>query len=1201
MTVDVNPIYDPGAPKSIGGVNEAAKICDMLEVSFDVKPPKEEYMHAWGDRTIDAKPIIASWELTTFDIHHKPCTFEFDLLEGDEPIIIGLDVGKHCIQNNIANPPYLHIQRPQDSSPRIFNTYLKHEKGSQLNLRVRVEIIPQQRTCIRSLMSRQLSLEIKRSPKIFAKRIHRLTHAPEAQVLDICRQAGVLSDEVKNAVHEVSEACGICASTGRPAPSVKISLTHVNEAFNREIQVDFGFAIISDQKQLLFVITDMGTSFSEGCISDSRLNENICKMLEHLWIFRHGAPAALSADDEYNRAPLRSLLNTHYITLKPRPARRHNKTGVAERKIQTIKRIIERLDKETSSCSRDMIVARAIFLSNFFSGSTILSSFQLARGYQPSIIGIPHSIVSQDVLDAHVEQCATRALQRAMKARDPNVDRCAAYKTGDDVWVWYATTAGNQRDEWIRAKVVQAHPHFLEVKRLKDGASVRGPNMKPAYEDVRLAPKSDLAKELTSSSLEDELAFSAVGGEEVDVSTERDNQPPNANALMTQRLPRNISRSMVDIGIEAAQGTKAYSVLGANANKERHKQNTSTDYSERGRRIHRKFDGRIKKMATCADRRNRIHTDKLADNIGDLKSVPATSAADRQTKLDIGVHADNIAGPPDPIQVLQSEKPRILSEIYDVLGSQQVSRRKMEFAPSWILEEAFKAEHDSNWAGAYVNVSEENIPRDANIVRSHTVYKVKVDESGDKKLKARICPHGNEDAEKDEIRKDSANAQLGIIRLLLSLVTFLSFDIWTADIKGAYLQSGPIKRTIYVRPPMEWAETYGQGRNILWRLVKLPYGIVEAGRQWMLVIEEWMLTDGKMQRVHGLSQLFIRRDKTGGIILLVAKLSDDFLMAGSQSALHEFSDSIHRRFEVGKLVKGPAYQFGGCDIKYHTNGDVSMEMSKYWKRVKPLEISRSRRRMRDAIANAKETLMYRSLAGTLLYLGGGSLPQASLVVSLMQQKLGNLRVKHLVEANEMVSELRRLKPILTYKKVLDPTSVSLFTFSDAAHPQDRDYGQTGLVIGIVARNITEDRIVFHVLDWTSQKQQRVSHSAYGAEILAASSGDDRGYFYKQAINTLFPKSPLKHDLNVDSKGLWDTITTLHEGKEYRLRQTVQRIRNSFEAQELNVLRWIPGTENVADALTKRNMTLWRKLNDMIADGIFNVDIRKARTVDKEDW
>lgn len=67
-----------------------------------------------------------------------------------------------------------------------------------------------------------------------------------------------------------------------------------------------------------------------------------------------------------------------------------------------------------------------------------------------------------------------------------------------------------------------------------------------------------------------------------------------------------------------------------------------------------------------------------------------------------------------------------------------------------------------------------------------------------------------------------------------------------------------------------------------------------------------------------------------------------------------------------------------------------------------------------------------------------------------------------------------------------------------------------------------------------------------------------------------------------------------------MRQTVQRIRNSFESQELDV-RWIPGKDNVADALTKRNVQMHKKLNSICINGILNIDLNAGRMVDKENW
>ena len=73
---------------------------------------------------------------------------------------------------------------------------------------------------------------------------------------------------------------------------------------------------------------------------------------------------------------------------------------------------------------------------------------------------------------------------------------------------------------------------------------------------------------------------------------------------------------------------------------------------------------------------------------------------------------------------------------------------------------------------------------------------------------------------------------------------------------------------------------------------------------------------------------------------------------------------------------------------------------------------------------------------------------------------------------------------------------------------------------------------------------------------------------------------------LDSLGLHATLTTLHEGKDYRLHPTVARIRDSYESKEIDEIICIPGSQNIADALTKRNIAIQRTLGKILVDGKF---------------
>jgi hypothetical protein len=62
--------------------------------------------------------------------------------------------------------------------------------------------------------------------------------------------------------------------------------------------------------------------------------------------------------------------------------------------------------------------------------------------------------------------------------------------------------------------------------------------------------------------------------------------------------------------------------------------------------------------------------------------------------------------------------------------------------------------------------------------------------------------HGNEDNQKDEVRKDTQAASFTASLILLTLAALHKFHIASLDIKGAYLQSGPGKRYVFFGRPM---------------------------------------------------------------------------------------------------------------------------------------------------------------------------------------------------------------------------------------------------------------------------------------------------------------------------------------------------------------------------------------------------------------
>lgn len=77
--------------------------------------------------------------------------------------------------------------------------------------------------------------------------------------------------------------------------------------------------------------------------------------------------------------------------------------------------------------------------------------------------------------------------------------------------------------------------------------------------------------------------------------------------------------------------------------------------------------------------------------------------------------------------------------------------------------------------------------------------------------------------------------------------------------------------------------------------------------------------------------------------------------------------------------------------------------------------------------------------------------------------------------------------------------------------------------------------------------------------------------------------------------LFSTISTRHKNNDYRFQFMESWIRDSFESGEIYFNQLIVGKHSSADALTKRNLSLYRILNDtMIHESILSLVFGQAK-------
>lgn len=229
------------------------------------------------------------------------------------------------------------------------------------------------------------------------------------------------------------------------------------------------------------------------------------------------------------------------MDVKARPSRSSNKVGRIERNNGVFKTVVEKIQKAAGKASARAVLARSSFIAHIIRGNRTMS-FQLEPGYDPSIMGIPRVIVTEDIVQAHVSMEATRAPEKTMRSRKNKNAICMLIK-GSDILFYYKSPKMNEGIEWIKAIVEEAKQHMVICR-----GSEYGPPMKVAYEDVRLMPQGELSTQLEMMSNEetvvDDDCDNTTTASDVSENIER-NLAESSNLTMNNK---NRQRTYKDIG-----------------------------------------------------------------------------------------------------------------------------------------------------------------------------------------------------------------------------------------------------------------------------------------------------------------------------------------------------------------------------------------------------------------------------------------------------------------------------------------------------------------------------------------------------------------------------------------------------------------------------------------------------------------------------
>lgn len=466
------------------------------------------------------------------------------------------------------------------------------------------------------------------------------------------------------------------------------------------------------------------------------------------------------------------------------------------------------------------------------------------------------------------------------------------------------------------------------------------------------------------------------------------------------------------------------------------------------------------------------------------------------------------------------------------------------------------------------------------------MYKVKVGDDNSLKLKARIAPHGNEDSLKHELRSDCSMCSPTGIRLLLSYACMNRLRISKIDVTSAFLQTGAAERDVYVLPPRESAD---RGR-FLWLLLAAAYGLVNANAKWQVLSDALVLALG-FEPIALCPQLFAMR-ANGSIVVLLAKVVDDIILAGKVDTVDNVIAAINQKFPLGTIAHGPGLlRFFGLNIRQNEDHSINVDCDDKLSAIAPYPLPLARRKAPDEPLNSIEARAFASINAALGWIGITCSLFCSEMSSRLQQSAPKATTRMISTQATQLRALQRLGTTSTYvppSRSVDH-QLSILSFSDAGRECDNAQlaHLTGLLIGGFQRGS-----IFHLLAWSSHKSRRPVKSIGAAETLACGEALDDGKLLAAAAGDVFGKRvPLL--IALDSRDLFTSLSTKRNSIDRSIRADVNILRHDYELDMLRELVWIPGKINLSDPGTKPNSPLCDALRITLQDGRLSLNYEIA--------
>jgi hypothetical protein len=487
------------------------------------------------------------------------------------------------------------------------------------------------------------------------------------------------------------------------------------------------------------------------------------------------------------------------------------------------------------------------------------------------------------------------------------------------------------------------------------------------------------------------------------------------------------------------------------------------------------------------------------------------------------------------------------------------------------FEESTRKEIDSLIARGVFRFEPGHKYQGQRIFKSRIVNEVKGKTTEAPFEKSRLVVQGYNDEGKETILTQSPTIQRASQRLIVAIAPSLlrdgSASLQLRDITQAYVQSQTIlNRLIVAKLPNQIQHQYPEGTVM--KILKPLYGIAEAGTHWWATYSNHHRENLSMvTSTYDPCLLITSADAAGKAFGIVGLQTDDTLILGNA----QFQDLEEEQLIKANFTAKPKQTlsvqtpliFNGCVLNLSNDGTLAIRQKDQGKKIAIIK---------EDTEDARQQYVQQRARGA--YIASICQPEASFDLSIAAQHQEPTKDDIKTLNKRLEWQAASIQRGLTYVPI-DLTKARLFVFVDGSFANNRDFtSQLGYVIILATEDSEQDStftVTGNLIHWSSIKSKRVTRSVLASEIYGMVNGADMAIAIGTTLEMITSRLALTSIPIVactDSYSLYECLVKLGTTKEKRLMIDIMGLRQSYERRELLEIRWISGSDNPADSMTK---------------------------------